>query len=218
MQWLSRAPSDISSASAAVLKICTGKRRAKWGALWSTGQLVLWPDWGKGVRGRPTCIHEIQRLYSSLNYSQRRNCVFLCPFIIKAAVTTGLVKCGVAPPSQATPPSRMSVQSYTPIVCTVVERSTLPVKERTLWFCWTWEYHRSSLSLGSCCLEASLKCFTKVITPRWMNEGESKKSVALSEISTVQRVHLACLGCLDGGLGEKRTWRLLKPCSSIQIF
>lgn len=67
-------------------------------------------------------------MFSTLHKSQM-------PFyykIHKAALTTGLVKCGVAPPSQATLPSRTRVQSYTPIVCTVVELSTLPVKEWAL--------------------------------------------------------------------------------------
>lgn len=123
--------------------------------------------------------------FSPLWIIHRGGTVCFVPFyykIHKATLTTGLAKCGVAPPSQATPPSRTSVQCYTPIVCTVVELSTLPVKERTLWFCWTWEYHRSSSSLGSCCLESSVKYFTKVTTPCWINVGESKNSVALSEI------------------------------------
>lgn len=92
-------------------------------------------------RGRGSSHEHSQNtkaFFSSQHYSQGRNCVFLSlhksqvPFyykIHKATLTTGLVKCGVAHPSQATLPSRMPVKSYAPIVCTAVELSTLPGKE-----------------------------------------------------------------------------------------
>lgn len=171
--------------------------------------------------------------FFSLNYSQGRNCVILSlhksqvPFyykIHKATLTTGLVKCGVAPPSQATPPSRMSVQSYTPIVCTVVELSTLPVKEWALWFYLTWEYHRSSSSLGSCCLEASVKYFTKVTAPRRINEGGSKNfSSSEWDLScSACTVHPMRLGCLDCGLGERTgqnaAWKPAAPSKYYNVI
>lgn len=56
-----------------------------------------------------------------------------------------------------------------------------------------------------------------VNTPRWINKGEIIfffKSVALNEGC----VHLMCLGYLDGGGREKRTWRLLKTCCSIYML
>lgn len=117
-------------------------------------------------------------LFSEL-FTGEELCVFV-PFyykIHKATLTTGLAKCGVAPPSQATLPSRSSVHSYTPIVCTVVELCTLPVRNGHCDFAGPEKNHRSSSSL-----EASVKYFTKVTTPRWINEGESKSSAALSEI------------------------------------
>lgn len=51
----------------------------------------------------------------------------------------------------------MPVKSYAPIVCTVVELSTLPGKQWLLWLYLTWDCQRLSSGPDSFCLEVSLQ-------------------------------------------------------------
>lgn len=88
---------------------------------------------GSGVIPRAFTKHKGFFFFFSTLFTGKELCVSVSAVfyykIHKATLTTGLVKCGVAHPSQATLPSTMSVKFYAPIVCTVVELSTLPGKE-----------------------------------------------------------------------------------------